>query len=347
MSKHKIYDNSKDALVAIMNDYGADVLLGRLNSLFADYAPGVSQNVKGLVYKVHETGAAQILKDNISASQADKEIAVKKAIVKLTDAFIVEDVAKTIIYDFAAALGWKISAPPPPQPQAQPITHSDTIGNDILQLVSPKSQAQPATLASAPVNYPQYNYPSDGKGGYIGMSGRSLKMIEAQKNELLVLNNNSLMQGVRTAQELEALNKEAWAAYDKLSFADQWNMIYGKLTAYQFDEDKFRGTEFDNLMRIRRFENYEDAGHGLNYAAHIRKMVDPDMKKYEILKAQWEQKQKIEQDQQRKEHAQRKAEHERKRKVERWRRLGLCQNCGGKYGGLIVKKCKICLTEKP
>jgi hypothetical protein len=35
------FENSKDALAAIMKQFGADVLLGKLNAHFSDFAPSV------------------------------------------------------------------------------------------------------------------------------------------------------------------------------------------------------------------------------------------------------------------------------------------------------------------
>jgi len=75
--EHRFYDNSGDALAAIMRMYSADVLLGKLNSYFPDFAPSVSAGDKRLVYAVYELGAAQILKNNLTAPQADKERAIK------------------------------------------------------------------------------------------------------------------------------------------------------------------------------------------------------------------------------------------------------------------------------
>ncbi|MDR0474164.1 MAG: DUF6273 domain-containing protein, partial [Treponema sp.] len=127
----KKHDNSKDALAAIMKQFGPDVLLGKLNAHFPDLASVPDAN-KRLVYAVHELGAAKVLKNNLTASQADKEIAVKIAVRQLTDAFIVPEMAETIVSEFAAALGWQVSKPvpqpeppsPPPQPAAAPIPNS-------------------------------------------------------------------------------------------------------------------------------------------------------------------------------------------------------------------------------
>jgi ribosomal protein L40E len=113
----KSYENSKDALAAIMNKHGPDVLLGeKLKAFFGDYAPSVPQNIKKLVNAVYENGAAQVLKKNLNASQADKESAVKVAIRNLTDAFIMQDMAESIIYEFVDALGWQVFAPEPEPP---------------------------------------------------------------------------------------------------------------------------------------------------------------------------------------------------------------------------------------
>jgi len=107
------YENSRDALAAIMKMYGAEVLLGKLTSYFPDFAPDVSKGDKKLVYAVYENDAAKVLKSNLEAPQADKERAVKIAIQKLTEAHISQNSAEIIIYEFTAALGWQVSKPTP------------------------------------------------------------------------------------------------------------------------------------------------------------------------------------------------------------------------------------------
>jgi hypothetical protein len=106
----KFYENSKDALAAIMNKHGQDVLLGeKLKPYFSDYAPSVSRKIKIAINAVYETGAAKVLKSNLNASQADKEIAVKIAVRELTDNYpIGQDMAENIIYEFIDALGWQV-----------------------------------------------------------------------------------------------------------------------------------------------------------------------------------------------------------------------------------------------
>jgi len=135
------YDNSKDALATIMSKYGAEVLLGRLNAHFPDFAPSVSTGDKQLVYSVYEFGAAQVLKSNLKASQTDKECAVKIAVQKLTKSHIGLDSAETIIYEFAAALGWQVSkpAPLPPPAEKDPISSPNKSTSTVIQ---PKSQGQ-------------------------------------------------------------------------------------------------------------------------------------------------------------------------------------------------------------
>ncbi|MCL2251405.1 MAG: hypothetical protein FWC12_05755 [Treponema sp.] len=104
----KSYDNVKDALAAIKKRFGEDVLLGKLNALFPDLAPSVSQADKELVYTVFKLGAAKVLKNNLNASVENKEAAVKSAIQKLTESYIAENMAVKIIYEFIYALGWNI-----------------------------------------------------------------------------------------------------------------------------------------------------------------------------------------------------------------------------------------------
>jgi len=134
----RFYDNSRDALAAIMRMYGTDVLLGKLNAHFPDFAPSVSAGDKRLVYAVYELGAAQVLKNNLTTPQAEKERAIKIAARKLTDAFIVPDKAETIVYEFAAALGWQVckpeqSAPPPKPPEPQQSKPNNIVPQPSLQ----------------------------------------------------------------------------------------------------------------------------------------------------------------------------------------------------------------------
>ena len=110
--KHKIFNNSKDALILIAKQHGNDMLLGKqLKSLFPDYAPPVSRNIKELVFAVYDKGAASILRSNLNAKLEDKEIAFKRAVARLTDAFIAKEAAEKIIYEFVEALGWQLSVP--------------------------------------------------------------------------------------------------------------------------------------------------------------------------------------------------------------------------------------------
>lgn len=135
------FDNSKDALASIMNQFGADVLLGKLNAYLPDIAPSIPQKGKRLVYAVYENGAAQILKRNITASQADKEIAVNLAVRELTEAYIVPEMARAIIYEFTNALGWQVSVTEPTKPnhtqQHIPISNqSISVPAPILQSIN-------------------------------------------------------------------------------------------------------------------------------------------------------------------------------------------------------------------
>jgi hypothetical protein len=114
------FDNSKEALIYIANKHGVETLLGNLKNIFPDYAPLVSKQMKGLVLAVYQHGSAKILLDNISSKQADKEIAFKKAVAKLTEAFIVKEAATAIILEFTEALGWNITPPVALEPQHEP-----------------------------------------------------------------------------------------------------------------------------------------------------------------------------------------------------------------------------------
>ena len=111
MIKEGPFESSKEALIYIAKKHGLETLLGNLKDIFPDYAPFVSKQKKGLVLAVNQHGSAKILQDNISSKQAEKEIAFKKAVEKLTEAFITEQAATTIILEFTEALGWNITPP--------------------------------------------------------------------------------------------------------------------------------------------------------------------------------------------------------------------------------------------
>jgi hypothetical protein len=124
--KPKSFDNSKAALIYIAQKHGNAALLGKqLKSFFPDYAPQVSRNIKKLVFAVYENDAASILQRNLNSSQADKEIAFKQAVAKLTEAFITQDAAENIIREFTIALGWQLSIPT--QAQSQPTVQQKSV----------------------------------------------------------------------------------------------------------------------------------------------------------------------------------------------------------------------------
>jgi hypothetical protein len=108
------FDNSGDALAHIMRKHGIDVLLGdNLKAWFTDVAPEVSGGVKRVVLSVHGVGAAQILNGNHSSGQSEKEIAVKRAVAKLTNEGFDKNLSDKIIREFTDALGWKIGLQAP------------------------------------------------------------------------------------------------------------------------------------------------------------------------------------------------------------------------------------------
>ena len=115
----KFYETTKEALAAIYKQFGADVLLGKLNAYLPDLEPSVSSNDKGLVYMVYEKGAAKVLKNNLNASKEDMESAVKIAVRNLTEAYINQDTAEKIVYEFTDAIGWKIEKAAPAPSEAE------------------------------------------------------------------------------------------------------------------------------------------------------------------------------------------------------------------------------------
>jgi len=168
----KFYENSRDALAAIMRTYGAEVLLGKLTSHFPDFAPSVSKNVKKLVYAVYENDAAKVLKSNLEASQPDKERAVKIAVQKLTEAFIVPDMAETIIHEFTAALGWQVIKPTPPLKHPAPPPEK------------PTGTVTPPSAKPQPEKKPVQSAPSGSVITYSNATGITAKIINGEKRNL-------------------------------------------------------------------------------------------------------------------------------------------------------------------
>ena len=105
---HKItveYFNIDKHLTSIMNEYGADVLLGDLTSYFPSISFNKSKE-KCTIYDVYQFGAAKILKDALQLPAVEKETAAQKAIDKLIEAGLIKGKANGIISDFTSALGW-------------------------------------------------------------------------------------------------------------------------------------------------------------------------------------------------------------------------------------------------
>jgi len=149
------YDNSKDALAAIYKQFGADILLGRLSSYFADFAPSVNNNVKKLVYSVYDSGASKALKESLNGSQEDKERAVKLAARNLTDAFIAPAMADNIIFEFTSALGWKVAKPEvQPAPQANSVPANKNVFNQTSAVTFEEENLKPVPVVIKPLRAP-------------------------------------------------------------------------------------------------------------------------------------------------------------------------------------------------
>ncbi|MCL2087713.1 MAG: DUF6273 domain-containing protein [Oscillospiraceae bacterium] len=121
----KYFDNTKELLEYVAAEYGNDVLFGR--KYFSDHTSTMmSKGQKNILNQAFDCGAAKILQNNITADQANKEIAVKQAVKKLTELMFSQEAAEQIIWEFTNAIGWGMVEPkssiptPPPQPQPQP-----------------------------------------------------------------------------------------------------------------------------------------------------------------------------------------------------------------------------------
>jgi hypothetical protein len=120
---NNVYEKSKDALARIYASCGIDMLLGpELKRNIADYyycsAEPMGAAKLLIIRYVHERGCAKILRESITASDADKGIAIKKSVEAL--AGFDKDLCQIVIGEFAEVLGWKIGAQAPAQqPQTQ------------------------------------------------------------------------------------------------------------------------------------------------------------------------------------------------------------------------------------
>ncbi len=105
-----VYDNSRDALAYIMCMHGADALLGgELKNFFLEYAPGATTLQKNLVFSVYPSGAAEILKSNMSADERERWNAYRQAVKAIRDTYGTErGLAESVLLEFAEALGWKL-----------------------------------------------------------------------------------------------------------------------------------------------------------------------------------------------------------------------------------------------
>lgn len=146
------YDNSKDALAFIMREHGADVLLGsRLKNFFRDYAPDVRKSRKNVVFFVIESGAAEILKRNIAAGAGEQEIAFRQAVQKVINECPIErSEVESVMLEFTAALGWKITIQPQ-EPPVQSLEEKQTQPSSALN----KQQTAPATQKRQTMPAPQ------------------------------------------------------------------------------------------------------------------------------------------------------------------------------------------------
>jgi len=134
-TEQKAFEASKETLEAIYKQFGADILLGKLNAYIADFAPSLSTANKRLVNSVYEFGASKALKESINGTQEDKERAVKIAIRNMTEAHVSIESSETIIYEFTDALGWKIEKEKSLS-TTQDTTKKPVVNNDLAEAIN-------------------------------------------------------------------------------------------------------------------------------------------------------------------------------------------------------------------
>jgi hypothetical protein len=188
----RTFDNSKDALIYIGQKHGSTVLLGKqLKAFFPDYAPRVSPNTKNLVFAVYERGAASILQNNLNSPQADKEIAFKQAVARLTDAFIAQEAAESIIREFTTALGWQLSMPTQKRQQAssqsrkQRVEKKQPAQSQTQKQSQPQSQQQPKS--THPASAEVVTAIMQGKRRDVWLGGYQWRVLDVQSDKALLL----------------------------------------------------------------------------------------------------------------------------------------------------------------
>ncbi|MDR1135440.1 MAG: DUF6273 domain-containing protein [Clostridiales Family XIII bacterium] len=215
--KHKTFDNTKEALIFIAQEHGAEVLLGnKLKAFLPDYAPQMHQNIKSLVFAVYEKGAAAILQSCLAAKQADKETAFKQAVSKLTEAFIAQDAAENIIREFAGALGWKVgTGGQPQQANTQSVLHQTASTQTGQQKTAQTSLNQTEQSVQPQVQIMQgsnITYKSDaatgtaaeirqGKRRNIKFGGYSWRVLDIQGDKALLLTEDIIEQRPYNVQD--------------------------------------------------------------------------------------------------------------------------------------------------
>jgi septal ring factor EnvC (AmiA/AmiB activator) len=120
------------------------------------------------------------------------------------------------------------------------------------------------------------------KWAFIENSNSSISLSPEQKAHLKKLNEEALIMLQKqksrlSVLDLQKLNIQAWTIFDVLSLTDKWNTIYGKLSSI-IDEAEYFGTEFVNIMWIRRCEHYKDKSHAAKFTedviCNVKQMTD-------------------------------------------------------------------------
>jgi hypothetical protein len=193
--KTKFCETRAEALAAIMEQFGVEVLLGRrLNAYLKDIAPRLSNADRDLIYAVRDKGASQVLKEHHNNSQADKERAVMIAVDKLTEAWIAPVGAELIIREFATVLGWNcvietqritptaqpVTFTPPPEPSLYSYGRDKIIQDPPLKQTDRKvdSYHEPIVKIGSTITFGKYNW----------------RVLDSQNNKALIITENIIAQ---------------------------------------------------------------------------------------------------------------------------------------------------------
>ena len=123
----KTYDNVRDALGFIVDNYGAEALLTK--NLFSDIAPTL-RDERELIKMFKEKGALEVLNGALNSPPSEHDLALKRAVAKLPAYLQNSPEVISLMNDFAEVLNWQTAKLWSPQ-LSQANTKPQRIGGEM------------------------------------------------------------------------------------------------------------------------------------------------------------------------------------------------------------------------